>query len=112
MATRDMSKPVEHHQRLGFRFSIFENGEFAIAQRDGFILRFSVNKGHDPLKTASWIYLRVNDADSLYREWKAAGVERLREPRDTTYGMREGSHIDPEGNLVVFGSGIRKSSKT
>jgi uncharacterized glyoxalase superfamily protein PhnB len=85
--------------------------ETSIAEREGVILRFSVNKEHDPLTTASWIHLRVNDADSLYREWKAVGVEKLREPRDTTYGMREGSHIDPEGNLIVFGSRIRKSSK-
>jgi hypothetical protein len=33
-----------------------------------------------------------------------AGVERTGAPVDTDYGLREGWHIDPDGNLLRFGS--------
>ncbi|HUI00700.1 MAG TPA: VOC family protein [Nitrososphaerales archaeon] len=103
MATRDLKRSKEHYERLGFTFNVFGD-DFAMAEREGVTLHFAVNPEHDPEKTASWIYIRCEDADALYQEWKAAGVRRLREPHDTDYKMREGHHIDPEGNLVNFGS--------
>ena len=30
-------------------------------------------------------------------------------PVDTGYGMREGSHVDPDGNLLRFGSPLASS---
>ena len=56
-------------------------------------------------------YLRVDDADELYREWHAVGIEadprtgsRLMAPVDTEYGMREFALVDPNGNLLRVGS--------
>ena len=46
----------------------------------------------------------MDDADDLYREWSAAGVGDSREPNDTDYKIREGADIDPDGNLLRFGS--------
>lgn len=36
-----------------------------------------------------------------------AGVEFV-EPQDFEYGKREGSHEDPDGNLIRFGSPLRR----
>jgi hypothetical protein len=33
-------------------------------------------------------------------------VKRTGAPVDTDYGLREGWHIDPDGNLLRFGSPI------
>ena len=57
---------------------------------------------HDPLRTAPAAYLHVPDADVLAAEW--APVDRTGAPVDTDYGLREGWHIDPDGNLLRFGS--------
>jgi len=47
----------------------------------------------------------VSDADAVYDEWTAAGVEGRFHPRaDTDYGLREAAYVDPDGNLVRFGS--------
>ncbi len=55
--------------------------------------------------TTSCAYLWVDDADALYREWAGAGVGgRLQAPSATDYGLTEGAHIDPDGNLIRFGS--------
>jgi len=42
------------------------------------------------------------DADALYDEWSDIGDTRA--PVDTDYKVREGAHIDPDGNLFRFGS--------
>ncbi|MDT3440337.1 MULTISPECIES: VOC family protein [unclassified Pseudofrankia] len=48
----------------------------------------------------------VDDADDLAAEWRSAGVE-IHSPEDTDWGQREGAVIDPEGNVLRFGSPIR-----
>ncbi len=45
----------------------------------------------------------VDDTDQLAEEWRGAGVE-FTGPTDFEYGKREGSHTDPDGNLIRFGS--------
>jgi uncharacterized glyoxalase superfamily protein PhnB len=53
------------------------------------------------------VYLYVDDAEALDAEWDGARVEgRLIAPTDTEYGLREGAHVDPDGNLLRFGSPI------
>jgi hypothetical protein len=51
------------------------------------------------------LYLYVSDADALYAQWRLTRVAgRLVAPVDTEYGLREGAHFDPDGNLLRFGS--------
>jgi hypothetical protein len=45
----------------------------------------------------------------LADEWRNAGME-VKAPFDTDYGKHEGSHIDPDGNIIRFGSPIRTST--
>jgi hypothetical protein len=50
-------------------------------------------------------YLYVENADVLFEEWGRPGIAgRTRPPGDTPYQLREGSHVDPDGNLIRFGS--------
>jgi uncharacterized glyoxalase superfamily protein PhnB len=49
----------------------------------------------------------VEDADQLAQSWISAGVD-VRTPEDTEWGQREGVVIDPDGNIIRFGSVIRK----
>ncbi len=68
-------------------------------------LHLSKSSDLDPLTTQVSLYLLVDGADALYAEWQAANVDgRTHAPRDTDYGLREGAHIDSNGNLVRFGS--------
>jgi uncharacterized glyoxalase superfamily protein PhnB len=52
------------------------------------------------------LYLHVDDADQLAAEWRKAGVP-VTGPQDYDYGKREGSHLDPDGNKIRFGSPLR-----
>jgi uncharacterized protein len=104
-----MARTAEHYGRLGFTFaapgspSITDAG-FAIAARDGIELHFALKRDHDPARTATWVYIGVDDADELAAEFGAAGAVQGRVPRNTDYKMRELAHIDPDGNLLLFGS--------
>jgi catechol 2,3-dioxygenase-like lactoylglutathione lyase family enzyme len=117
LPTTDMVRTLEHYRHLGFTFKAdgapltaktAVAAGFAIAERDGVELHFAVKPEHDPARTATWVYVRVEDADELSAEFDAAGAGQGRAPRDTDYGMRELAHIDPDGNLLLFGSPLRE----
>ena len=47
----------------------------------------------------------MDDADALYAEWSRPGIGGiLRHVGDTPYQLREGAHIDLDGNVIRFGS--------
>ncbi|MGH3246689.1 MAG: hypothetical protein ACRDOI_10830 [Trebonia sp.] len=51
----------------------------------------------------STAYLFVEDADALAGTWIAAGGD-VRPPQDTEWGQHEGVLVDPDGNVIRFGS--------
>lgn len=62
---------------------------------------------HDPTRNAGSAYLNARHADALYEQWRRPEIGGSTQPvGPTPYGMREGSHIDPDGNLIRFGSPI------
>jgi uncharacterized protein len=109
LPTADMARTADHYQRLGFTVSapgspsVAEAG-FVIARRDGIELHFALKQDHDPARTAAWVYISVDDADVMSEEFSAAGAGQGRPVRTTDYNMREFAHIDPDGNLLLFGS--------
>ncbi len=104
---RRLRGALEHYTALGFQVFAYEDGdEYGFARRDGVGLQFTqVHEGEEP--SAGSAYLFVRDADALYEEWKAAGPGgELHPAEDTPWGMREGSHTDPDGNVIRFGSSL------
>ncbi|TFV88673.1 VOC family protein [Blastococcus sp. CT_GayMR20] len=97
----DLPRALAHYAALGCSVSTHD-ATYGFAARAGIELHLTVVADHDPLRTAAAAYLHVPDADALAAEW--AGVERTGAPVDTDYGLREGWHIDPDGNLLRFGS--------
>ncbi|NNL97109.1 MAG: VOC family protein [Acidimicrobiia bacterium] len=105
---RDVDLAKEHYSKLGFTVRRYEGPDpYAFAARDGIELHLAQVDNLKPRTNMSAVYLYVDDADALYREWSRAGIEgRLVEPTDTSYGLREGACLDRDANLIRFGSGI------
>jgi catechol 2,3-dioxygenase-like lactoylglutathione lyase family enzyme len=102
----DVPRAVAHYEQLGFRTSHHDEG-YAFAHRDELTIHLA-GRGADPERVGGGsIYMHVDDADGLAEEWRGAGVD-LVEPKDYEYGKREGSHVDPDGNLIRFGSPLRR----
>lgn len=110
LAVRDVAQALQHYRELGFEVSAYTEPDggtagYGYLSRGSVSLHVSQSSNLDPLTTQVSLYLFVDDADALYAEWQAADVEgRMHAPRDTDYGLREGAHVDSDGNLVRFGS--------
>ncbi len=97
----DVERAVDHYQRLGFTSS-YHDESYAFAHRDGLTIHLAL-PDEPTAERVGALYLHVNDADQLTDEWRKAGMQVVG-PEDYDYGKREGSHVDPDGNLIRFGS--------
>lgn len=106
---RDLDVALEHYRALGFAVRRYPPGGYGFAARDGVELHLGVVTGEQ--RHPSSAYLFVADADDLAGQWRAAGIE-LHPPQDTEWGQHEGAVVDPDGNVIRFGSPIRGSAPT
>ena len=112
---------------LGFRAKPYQRAEIVTGRRlsevlYGFIFRDGLQihlcqvAGLDPHANLSEVYLYVEDANALHRQWCDSGAEgSFVEPTDTEYGLCEGAFLDPDGNSLRYGSwlpGYPKAAQT
>ena len=107
---RDLDVSLEHYRRLGFATREYDGGGYGFATRDGIEIHLGLVPEVDARSTTSSAYLWVDDADELARVWRAAGAD-VRSPEDAAWGQHEGVVIDPDGNVIRFGSPVRGSNE-
>jgi uncharacterized glyoxalase superfamily protein PhnB len=104
----DVARAVEHYRRLGFSTELHD-GTYAFAHLGNLTVHLAQDggggwPGYRPERhMTSVLYLHVEDADRLATAWRDAGMT-VDGPREEDYGKREGQHVDPDGNLIRFGS--------
>ena len=98
----DIPRATDHYARMGFQID-FHDETYAFAHRDrDLTIHLTLEADPAPGK----VYIHCEDADEMAEAWRKAGLEVVG-PVDEDYGKREGSYIDPDGNLIRFGSPIR-----
>ncbi len=101
----DIERATVHYERLGFTTSHHDDS-YAFAHRDSLTIHLMF--ADDPAAhTPSVLYIHVDDAQRLADEWRATGID-VDGPEDFDYGKCEGSHVDPDGNRLRFGSPLRR----
>ena len=84
--------------------------KYALLERQGCLVHLSSHKGDGTFGNV--LYVRVDNVDSLYRKFVANGLNTdsstdypaLRiPPVKQTWGMKEFSVMDPDGNKITFG---------
>jgi DNA-binding MarR family transcriptional regulator len=102
---RDLGAALAHYATLGFGTEASDDGdEYGFANRDGAELHLAADPGHDTTRPGS-AYLYVRDAGALYEEWSRPGIAgHTHRAEPTPYKLLEGAHVDPDGNLIRFGS--------
>lgn len=102
----DLDAALERYRRLGFAARAYAGPDrYGFVDRDDASLHLTEWADHDPLTTASSVYLYVSDADALHAEWTAMGLGgRFTQPENTPYGLREFAYVDPDGTLHRVGS--------
>ncbi len=104
---RDLAAALAHYEALGFTVLPHEEGsDYGFADRDGTGLHLAADPAHDQAR-GGVAYLYVRDADELHAQWSRPGTGGHTHPVEVMpYGLREGSHRDPDGNLIRFGSPV------
>ena len=103
---RDVRTSLAYYGRLGFSTREYEHGGYGFVTRDG--IELHVGQAPDAAESGpSAAYLWVEDADDLAKTWRDAGAD-VRFPEDTEWGQHEGVLIDPDGNMIRFGSPIKR----
>jgi catechol 2,3-dioxygenase-like lactoylglutathione lyase family enzyme len=102
----DLQTALAYYRALGFRADAWHGGGYGFLRFEGVEIHLGQEPDLDarPDRRAS-AYLFVDDADALARTWAEAGGD-VRLPEDTEWGQHEGVLIDPDGNVIRFGSVI------
>ena len=104
----DLAATLAFYSRLGFTTNEYTGesaaGGYGFARRDSVELHLGTIPDGRTMSPVT-AYLHVEDADSLAAEWREAGTD-VRSPEDTPWGQHEGVIIDPDGNIIRFGSPI------
>jgi hypothetical protein len=103
----DLDATRAHYEALGFEVQV-HGGGYGTAARDGVRIHFRHTAGPSPLPERGAAYIAVDDADALHAEWRAAGVGDTSDLFDPGFGVWEAAHTDPDGNLLRFGSPLRR----
>ena len=109
LPVRDLRAALTHYESLGFRVRSYDDGEdYGFVSRNGVELHLTHQPtSYYPDGAIAVMYLSVEDADALYRKWTKPGIGgRTERPAPMPWGMHEGIHTDPDGNILRFGSPI------
>jgi hypothetical protein len=103
----DAQRAKAHYALMGFTTSEHDE-HYVFAERGRLVIHLAEP---DPEETpgAGCVYMHVDDADVVAGEWRGAGLDVVG-PEDYDYGKREGSHADPDGNRIRFGSPLHRHS--
>lgn len=105
--TADLEAMRAHYEALGFDVHL-HGGGYATAARDAVRIHFRHVQGADEPLEPGAAYLGADDADALHDEWRRAGVGETSDLFDPGFGVWEAAHTDPDGNLLRFGSPVKK----
>jgi hypothetical protein len=100
---RDLDAALDHYGRLGFTTRAWEGGGYGFVTRGDVEIHVGVVPDHEVGAAKHSAYLWVEDADELAAAWRAAGAE-VHGPEDTPWHQYEGATVDPDGNVIRFGS--------
>jgi catechol 2,3-dioxygenase-like lactoylglutathione lyase family enzyme len=100
----DVASSLAYYRGLGFRGWPWAGGGYGFVRFKGAEIQLGEEPdlGARPDRRAT-AYLFVEDADALAETWVAAGGD-VRLPEDTEWGQHEGVLVDPDGNVIRFGS--------
>jgi catechol 2,3-dioxygenase-like lactoylglutathione lyase family enzyme len=98
----DMERAADHYRKLGFDVTHHDDS-YAFAEHGALNLHLELADGSGPRSGGGVLYIHCVDADDVVVEWRKAGVE-VTDPENEPWGKYEGEHVDPDGNIIRFGS--------
>lgn len=109
----DLNRSIQHYSALGFEVKRYQGDEeYAFAKLDEIRLHLWHVPVVDPEHNFSSAFIEDDNADLLAEQWQRVSDAAdshcpTSTPIDTDYGLREGAHVDPDGNLLRFAHKLR-----
>jgi catechol 2,3-dioxygenase-like lactoylglutathione lyase family enzyme/DNA-binding HxlR family transcriptional regulator len=101
---RNLAAALAHYESLGFETESFDDG-YGFANWRGLSIHLAVQPDHNAQANRTAAYFQVGDVDAVETAWSKTGLGGVTSPvEEKPWGMREGSHTDPDGNVIRFGS--------
>jgi uncharacterized glyoxalase superfamily protein PhnB len=111
MSVKSAKVAAEYYRdHLGFSIDVlWENPNYACVSRGGITIEFGEGR---PGHVGSGVcVIQVSDADKLYSEYKARGVEFMGDFAERDYGSKDFRVRDNEGNLLIIGSALANKNE-
>lgn len=111
LPSSDLAATAGLYEALGFTSTLIaEGGGYLILRKEWVELHFWRHPALDPAANAASVFLRVADVDAAIMPFAALGPIavgcRFHPVEDKPWGMRQGSFVDHDGNLLQIGSPI------
>ena len=111
LPSRSLRDTLAFYRQLGFDGEIHDFGGYAIIRRGDVELHFFTHRELCPAESSAMCYIRVSDAEGMYRSFASAelprkGIPRQDELEDKPWGMREFAIVDCDGNLLRIGQAL------
>ncbi len=103
LPVRNVEAALAFYARMGFEVRRYGPAQYGFASRDG--IELHLGQVPDSDRNTGSAYVFVDDSDAVAAEWRAAGAE-VHGPQDTDWGQHEGALVDPDGNVIRFGSAV------
>jgi len=106
----DVGRSLDFYlHQLGFRefYRLGDPISYAIVERDAVSLHLMPASQEDRGLGRSCIYVFAANVDDLHAELQALGCPIEKVPTDYSYGMREMSVRDLDGNRITFGREVK-----
>lgn len=109
-ASRDFDVTAAFYANFGYR-KVWRYAEgYLILRRDGVELHFyQAGPDYDPAACESGAYVRFLNVAQLTKDWSGldlpdTGIPRYVPPKLRPWGMFEAHTVDPDGNLLTYGT--------
>jgi catechol 2,3-dioxygenase-like lactoylglutathione lyase family enzyme len=105
LPVRELARALDHYTSLGFDGVAYDNAtDYGFATRDGVAIYLMTTPTIFYADGAICAFaLEVDDATALFEEWSSDGVGgSTTPPKVMPWGVLEGTHIDPDGNVIRY----------
>ena len=99
-----------YEEKLGFVIEVlWENPAYGVVRRGNAIIEFGEGR---PAHVGSGVCIvRVENADVIYNQWKANGVEFVGDFSDRDYGSKDFRIKDNNENILIIGHALVNSDE-
>jgi len=111
LPVKSVIETVKYYQeKLGFDIEVlWENPAYGVVRRGNAIIEFG--EGRQAHVGSGVCIVRVENADVIYDQWKANGVEFVGDFSDRDYGSKDFRIKDNNENILIIGHALVNSDE-